>query len=174
MARRRSPARFVRPAPRTKIWIGAGVGDVTIVASAVSIVSSLSAGALLLRPFTVLRTRQLIAYESDQIALSERTFGSYGSTIVSDQALAAGAASIPDPGTIAGDPEADWFVHQAVWNSVARSASGMDASAGNVFVVDSKAMRKVGSNDDLVSMFSEESGRGGILTTQGRRLIQLH
>ena len=175
MARRTARARFVRPAPKTKMWIGAGVGSTTIVASSVQLISLLSAGALALRPFTVLRTRMLITYRSDQLAADEVTFGSYGRIVVSDQASAAGAASIPDPGTIAGDPDADWFVHQPVFQAFdAASATGLTWGLSQQYVIDSKAMRKVGPNEDEVAMFSEEGGFGGVLVTQGRSLIQLH
>ena len=175
MARRTSRVRFTRPAPKTKIWIGAGVGDVTIVASANAIVSSLSAGALLLRPFTILRTRMLINYESDQAAVSERGFGSLGRIVVSSQAVAAGATAIPDPGTISGDPDADWFVHQpCMFSFLFLDSSGFTDMGSLPYVIDSKAMRKVGPNQDVVTMFSEEGAKGAVLTTQGRMLVQLH
>jgi len=41
-------------------------------------------------------------------------------------------------------------------------------------VIDSKAMRKVGPNQDIAGMFSSESNAGALLTIQGRLLIQLH
>jgi len=177
MARRtRSHTRFVRPAPKTKVWIGGGVGQTTIVATTVQLIQSLSAGALLLRPFTILRSRLLINFESDQAAVTERAFGTFGSIVVSDQAVAAGAASIPDPGTIAGDPDADWFVSQAVQATFGflSSVGFHPQSAGPGYVIDSKAMRKVGPNQDIAGMFSSESNAGALLTIQGRLLIQLH
>ena len=166
---------FTRPAPRTKIWIGSGIGSLTIVGSSTVIVSSLSAAALLLRPFTVLRTRMLIGFESDQQVISEIPQGSYGKIVVTKEASDAGAASIPDPSTSDGDPDADWFVHQECLQSfLCASDVGIATNAAAQYVVDSKAMRKVGPNDDLVAMFSETSGVGAILTTRGRQLIQLH
>ncbi len=77
MARRSARVRFTRPAPKTKIWIGNGL-DLTVLASnAATLVSTLSAGALLLRPFTVLRTRIVIHSESDQITATEVPAGVY-------------------------------------------------------------------------------------------------
>ncbi len=179
MARARR-TRFVRPSPRTKMWIGAGVGPVTITGSALSIVSSLSAGALLLLPFTVLRTRMILQFESDQATTNERPQGDFGRIVVSQAAAAAGAASVPDPSSTDGDPEADWFVHQPVFNSfqivgtAGASAVAASWSSGRQYVIDSKAMRKVGFDDNIVSMFSETSGLGAQLNTRGRMLIQLH
>ncbi len=166
---------FIRPAKKTVIWIGAGVGIVTVVASAVQLVSSLSAGALLLRPFTVLRTRMLIAWDSDQSTANEDPQGDYGKIVVSENAAAAGAASIPDPSSVDGDPDADWFVHQPVQSRFSlKTAVGFESNAGVQWTIDSKAKRKVGADDDIVSMVSETGGHGAFLYTRGRMLIQLH
>ena len=95
MARRRRS--FVRPAPRTKIWIGNGVNSTVLSASTVTLVGTLSAGALILRPFTILRSHLEVLYSSDQIGASEIPFGTLGEIVVTEAAAAAGIASIPDP-----------------------------------------------------------------------------
>ena len=175
MARRSSRVRFVRPAPKTKMWIGAGVGTTVITASAVQLISSLFAGSLLLRPFTILRTRMLISYELDQFVTGESTFGAYGRIVITDAASAIGATAVPDPGLTTGNPEADWFVSQPCHAIVDNASSvGFQNGPQIQYVVDSKAMRKVGPDDDVVGMFSEENGKGAFLTTMGRVLIQLH
>ncbi len=172
---RRSRSRFVRPPARTVMWIGAGIGSASIVASADALISSLSAGALLLRPFTVMRTRMMIGFSSDQIAVQERPQGTYGKIVVTETAAALGTTAIPDPSTVDGDPEASWFVSQDVMNQFEFStAAAWQSAAENQYTVDSKAMRKVGPDDDIVGMFSETGGFGAILTTRGRMLIQLH
>ena len=176
MARRHT--RFVRPPARTKMWIGAGVGSTTMVGSSVQLISSLSAGALLLRPFTILRTHVLIGYMTDQEAADELPTGAYGSIVVTEAAVAVGVTAVPDPSGISGDPEASWFVWQAL---LARSVLGAGGSApwGNGFEgvqyeIDSKAMRKVGPDDNIVTIGSTETANGAFLVDQGRRLIQLH
>ncbi len=173
MARRRS--RFIRPAPKTKIWIGIGAGSTTVVANAKQVVSTLGANQLLLRPFTILRTRMLISWESDQIAAPERPQGSYGSIVVTDTATGIGSTAIPDPSSTDGDPEADWYVHQELISSFTESSQvGYQARSSELYIVDSKAMRKVGPDDDVAEMVSETGGVGAILVTRGRQLIQLH
>ena len=175
MARRFSRSRFVRPAPRTKMWIGAGVGETTITASAVQLISSLSAGALLLRPFTILRTRMVFHWESDQTSTTERPRLYVGQIVVTDSAVGSGAAAIPDPSGEDGNPEADWFVFQPMFSPfVLLTAAGWNDPRGTQYIVDSKAMRKVGPDDDIAMMSSETGAKGGILTSGGRRLIQLH
>ncbi len=173
MARGRT--RFVRPPPRTKMWIGWGVGETNITASAVQLVASFSAGALLLRPFTVLRTRGIVRLESDQVTTTERPRLYLGSIVVTDAAVAIGATAIPDPSGEDGNPEADWYVYQPLFSPfVLISAAGFEAGAGTEYIIDSKAMRKIGPDDDVAIMSSETAGKGAILSTGGRQLIQLH
>ena len=173
MARRHSRG-FVRPAPRTKMWIGAGVGNTTVTTDTKVFVSSLSAGGLALRPFTILRTRMEIQFRSDQDLIDESPFGSYGQIVVTDTASGIGVTAVPDPSGIDGDPEADWFVWQAVFAHWQVSAIPDSAMMEYKWTVDSKAMRKVGPDDDIVAMFSSQASGGSFLTTNGRRLIQLH
>ncbi len=175
MARRAARGRFVRPAPRTKMWIGGGVGSVTLPSASDILVSSLSAGALALRPFTILRTHQLVHYFSDQFAASETVFGTFGHLVVTEQAAAIGITAIPDPSGISGDPEADWFVWQAMSDRVIRQTDvGFQSIVGVQYSIDSKAMRKVGPDDQVVTVFSQEASFGATMITNGRTLIQLH
>ena len=173
MARRHT--RFVRPSPKTKMWIGSGVGETTIGAGVKTLVSSLSAGALALRPFTILRTRMLLDYSSDQDGANERVFCSYAKLVVRDAAFAIGVTAMPDPSGISGDPEADWFIWQAGRHVVSfDTASGFDFGGTSQYTIDSKAMRKVSIDDNVVAMCTEESAFGSRIMTNGRMLIQLH
>jgi len=170
---RRHRGRFVRPAPRTKMWIGQGVGVTAIASNTKVLEATYSAGALLLRPFTILRTRMEIQFRIDQDAADEAPFGSYGQMVVTDTAAAIGVTAVPDPSGINGDPEADWFVWQAMF---AHIQAGSLSQAVNEYkwTIDSRAMRKVSIDEDVVSVFSSESSGGSFLTTNGRQLIQLH
>ncbi len=173
MARRHT--RFIRPPARTKMWIGAGVGETVISSASITLLGTLSAGALLLRPFTILRTRMDILYCSDQVTASETARGGIGSIVVTDTAAGIGVTAIPDPSGVTGDPEADWFVHQMMSTRLGLATSvGFDGAMGVHYVIDSKAMRKVGPDDDVATQFSQDSSTGALLITGGRRLIQLH
>ena len=173
MARRSS--RFIRPAPRTKMWIGAGVGTTSIASAVKALISTLSAGALLLRSFTILRTRMDILIASDQEGVDETPHGSFGQIVVTETAAGLGITALPNPSGISGDPEASWFVWQAM-SVQFRFASGVgfDANAGMHYTIDSKSMRKVGPDDDIATLFDNETASGLTITTNGRRLIQLH
>jgi len=176
---RRHRSRFIRPAPRTKMWIGSGVGDESIAANAKVLSGTLSAGALLLRPFTILRTHLELYVRSDQQTAIENVIASFGDIIVTETAAALGVTAVPDPSGISGDPEADWYVWQAFnmnfWVDInGTDGIGVDGSNGRRYSVDSKAMRKVGPDDNIASVVSNDSAFGFFLSTQGRQLIQLH
>ena len=174
MARGHTRGRFIRPSPRTKMWIGAGVGTVTLAGSSLQLISTLSAGALLLRPFTILRTRMLVTIATDQEAADESPIVTYGRLVVTDTAAALGVTALPDPSGISGDPESDWFVWQAMMNRY-QFRSGIGATMVDTnYVVDSKAMRKIGPDDDVVALVATETSVGAFLMTNGRTLIQLH
>ena len=101
MARRFRPRGFVRPPKRTVMWIGKIPGNAPLAVGANTgvLVSTLNAAALALRPFTVMRTRGIVHWETDQLAASETPFGVVASIVVTESAAAAGAGSIPTPTT---------------------------------------------------------------------------
>ena len=167
-------SRFVRPQPRTKMWIGTGVGATAVAGATTTLVDSLSAGALLLRPFTILRTRMDILFQSDQVAASETPFGSYGKIVVTSAAAAIGVTALPNPSGVSGDPEAGWFVWQAMSVGFLFLSSIGAGDLGWHYSIDSKSMRKVGPDDDVVSVYDNEVAAGSSFITNGRMLIQLH
>ena len=134
---------------------------------------------MVLRPFTILRTHVSVDIRSDQQIALENIIAAYGQMVVTDTASGIGVTVVPDPSAISGDPEADWFLWTAMQNEFFIDINGTDGIAaigdnGRHFVLDSKAMRKVGPDDDIVSVVANETAVGFRLVTQGRRLIQLH
>ena len=169
---RRARARFIRPAPRTKMWIGWGVGLTALTASTLHSVGVYTAGALALRPFTILRTRGIVKYFSDQIVANESPFGVLGSIVVTDTAAALGVTAVPNPGD---NPEASWFTYQACMARVeVGDGTGFDGNFGAEYIIDDKSMRKVGPDDDVNLLFDQSAALGATLFTLGRTLIQLH
>jgi len=149
---------------------GEPVGGATIVAS-------LNAAALALRPFTIVRTRGLLLVTSDQIANIEPQAGAFGMAIVSDQAVSAGITAVPTPTLDSGSDL--FFVYERLLNEFTiSSAVGIQASAGSHTIVDSKAMRKVEDGQDMIQVTEAEASTSH---TQGmniagfmRVLIKLH
>ena len=172
MARRRSVARFVRPPARTTLWIGAGGAIATIVSNSNNFLFTLNAAALALRPFTIIRSRIDVLFQTDQLAVSETPTGALGKVVVTEKAAAAGVASLPAP---LAEVDADWFVYQGMSSSFMFASSvGLDGNGGMHYIIDSKAMRKVGNDDQVVTMFEARNAGGAIMNLEGRTLIKLH
>ena len=93
---------------------------------------------------TVLRTHVRLFVKTDQASGVENQVGSYGIIVVTDRAVAAGAASIPGPFTDGGDD--GWFVHQPI-------VGQNDTEFGGIgYDIDSKAMRKVEDGGEIAIM----------------------
>ena len=169
-------SRFVPRTPgrrsdRQSIWIGVSLAA-TNVATTNTLLGSFNAASLLERPFTIVRTRLAIHVESDQSAASEVTRGAFGIIVVSDQAVAAGAASIPGPQD---NTDAPWFVWEPLINSFELGdATGFVQPSGTLITVDSKAMRKVGINEDIGVMGQTAVALGMTIQVEGRMLVKLH
>ncbi len=91
-------------------------------------------------PGTFMRARGHAFLQLDAGGADERVLIALGLIIISNEAFAAGAGSIPAPGN---DEDADWLWHNYVGlSSLAEAAVQSDALFARV-EIDSKAMRKV-------------------------------
>jgi len=170
MARRRIVTRT--PARREMVWIPWTLGDFVIAANVGTLLGVLNAAALALRPFTIVRTHLLLTWDSDQSAASEVPIGAVGMIVTSEQATTAGIASIPTPVT---EADADFFVYQPLMSSFSfATAAGFESHSGGYWTVDSKAMRKVGINQDIACVVEESNNVGAFVGVQGRMLLKLH
>ncbi len=179
MANRSSRSRFplaVRSGQRRETkWLSVSPGLATLTATGGTLLAVLSAGAKAFRPFTVMRTHILLQVTSDQIVATEDQVGAYGLAVVSDEASAAGVASIPTP--ISNASSDKWFVYQMFFNSWAVSSAigAVNRSGGQVYQIDSKAMRKVDVGEDIVFVAEfDATGEGFRIIDGGRILIKLH
>ncbi len=163
---------FARPPARTKIWIGNRLSVVQPAGGASTLLGTLNAAALLLRPFTILRTRLLVAFRSDQTGTGETPNGAFGQIVVKETATAIGVTAIPTPLT---EVDADWFIYQGLVDTIISLTSvGVVDPVGRVWEIDSKAMRKVGPQDDQALVIELDSAAGAFINIEGRQLIQLH
>ncbi len=132
-----------------------------------TLVASLNAAALALRPFTVVRTHFELMLISDQAAAVEVQIGSVGVAIVSDQASAIGVTAIPTPITDLGSSL--WFLNKLLFanqsNVVDKALPGLQVS------IDSKAMRKVELGQDLVVAIETGSISAGVVYKIGGRVL---
>ncbi len=147
--------------------------DVVAAASTAVLTASLNAAALALRPFTVVRTRLDWAVRSDQVAASEIYGLALGFAVVSDQASAIGVTAVPTPFTDQGSDL--FFLYEQIFGQIVILSAVGQNEAGQLRQIDSKAMRKVNDDQDVVVVLESntfEVGQASILG--GRMLIKLH
>ena len=159
---RRSPGRLTE-------WIGRGFNTdgVALAASTVVIDSSFNAAALAKLPFTITRVVGLLSIQSDQNAAIELVFGALGFAVVSDQAVAAGVASVPNPVT---DVSSDlWHVYQSF--AAEGSASTNVGRPIQHFAFDSRAQRKVEQGMDCVAVIANSSNTDGLTYVLNYRML---
>jgi len=167
LARRQFP-----PRKSEKVWIELQPNAAESVVTASTLIGVLNAAALALRPFTILRSRLLLHVQSDQAAATEFTAGSIGMIVSTEAASTAGIGSLPTPNT---EADAAWFVWQAFSHSFAFfDATGTNEPAGSSYEIDSKAMRKVGLDDQVNLIGQVVTTPGAALFVNGRMLVQLH
>ena len=158
MADRATRGRVFRRGPkRTSVWVAsADQGTVATATGATTIVQSNATFG----NTTIVRTRGLftIAPQALGVGASVNIRGAIGFGIVSDQAFAAGASSVPGPWT---DPDwAGWYVWMPFELSLDVAGTPVERllPADRQYVIDSKAMRKVESNETVVVMAESQGG----------------
>jgi len=173
MARRFTRSRGRSGAPRETEWASIAVIEATLGGSPTAVLAaSLNAAALLLRPFTVVRTRGIMHVISDQAASTETYGVAMGLAVVSDQASAVGVTAVPTPIT---DRDSDlFFVYEEIISRFEfKTGVGFEASTGTLMAWDSKAMRRVNGDQDIVLTVENEIN-GAIINVAGRMLLKLH
>jgi len=166
-ARRTFPSRGNRRIPT---WVGPADQSYVSVGSGLSVLIASFApeDASIVKP-TVVRVRGQVSIKLNSYAADLDIAGAFGMCVVSDEAFVAGAASIPRP-----FDDADWD-GWFVWRSFAAHYELLDATgaflASYEFEVDSKAMRKVTSNETIVMMC--ESQTGAVQISMGLRTLLL-
>jgi len=165
---------FRRGSVRATDWAFAFVstGFVNVGANTKTLLFALSSAVLsTLTPFTIIRTRGYFAVASDQQAATENQLGAIGVVLVNDTARALGVTGIPGPAT---DALWDaWFVHDFFGQRYnVGSNIGFDAQVATRHVIDSKAMRKVESDEGMVLMIENNSSTAFLISVGMRFLIK--
>ena len=171
MARRLSVVRGRAGPRRATAWAGLGWANNTFTTEGGTLLTSLTAAGLALRPFTVIRSYVSILVVSDQAAAVEKQLGAIAAMVVSDQAFAVGVTAVPTPITDAGSDL--FFLH----NFFAADESNLtDRTKGGLYMTySSKAMRKVNEDQDLLTVAElDGEGSGFILLSAFRFLLKLH
>ncbi len=159
---------------RESLWLSGVFADTQLAAgSTATLVTSLNAAALALRPFTVVRTRGWLGIRTDQTGASEDFQANFGIAVVSDQAVAIGITAIPTPVTDSGSDL--WFAFEPIAGEW-RLLTAVGVYLNNIGrPIDSRAMRKVEDGQDIVDVIETSAISGGVfMTTFNRTLIKLH
>jgi len=134
-----------------------------------SLIFTLNAAALALRPFTIVRSHFEFWLRSDQEAAMEEQSVAVGLAIVSDDAVAVGVTAVPAPRANAASNL--WFLHQFIHADESKLVDKVRPETR--ISVDSKAMRKVEVGQDLVVVMQGGAIGGGFtLGVAGRMLIK--
>ena len=170
----RHVVRSTRPQRRESIWLQFQPTRATIVTTSASAVFSLNAEALALRPFTIVRTRMMVHIQSDQATGAEEQSIGVGGCVVSDEASAIGVTALPTPITSLGSEL--WFWLELMQLSVgAATGAGSQVNTGQMWMTDSKAMRRVQVGQDILIMTEGAvTNDGALVTIGGRMLLKLH
>ncbi len=157
----RSHRVFTRGPRRLTNWIGPADQEyVTVSAGTKVIIASLDPDvANMVRP-TIVRTRGNVSIKTN-VATALTFVGAFGVGVVSNDAFAAGVASIPGPFS-----DADWhgwFVWRSFSYSQIESGTGANVWQNHLNVeVDSKAMRRVSTNETVVLIAESQDDTFGI------------
>jgi len=157
---------------RETLWLFIDTVEATLSGAPTAVLAnSLNATALALRPFTIVRTRGVMHVRSDQTAASQNYGVDVGYAVVSDQAVAIGVTAVPTPLTDKGSDL--FFVYEMLFGAYQFSDATGILQRGEFMKYDSKAMRKVNDDSDLVVTFENEIN-GAAIIHSARMLIKLH
>ena len=110
---------------------------------------------------------------SDQQAATEDPFGAVGFAVVTEQARAAGAGSLPAP--ISAEGSDAFFMYQHIYAGIRFGTAVGLAHEARVFEFDSRAMRKVETSDAIVMLIENASAlHAMVYILKYRILIKLH
>ena len=137
---------------RATMWIGITGTDTALSgAGTAALFGGFSAAVLGRRPFTIVRTRGYLHVLSDQVGASEVYGAAFGMSVVSEQAVTVGITAVPTSDT---DRDSDLFFLYEEFVGRFEFISGVGVNSwggpGNTIYFDSKAMRKVNDDEDVV------------------------
>ncbi len=162
-------------ARRESLWLFWDTSESTLSGAPTAVLTNqLNAAALALRPFTIVRTRGIFFARSDQLVANESYIGDLGFAVVSDQASAIGVTAVPTPLTDKGSDL--FFVYEQIHGRIqvaSGAGTGVPTNLGLMRTFDSKAMRKVEGDQDVISTVENEI-QGCVVTLSARMLIKLH
>jgi len=122
---------------------------------------------------TVVRTRGMFGWMTDQVVSDEFQFGAFGLAVVTAQAVSVGITAVPHPATDAA--WGGWFYHSYFASAVEFiSADGVNTELMHTQIIDSKAMRKVDEDERIIAVVENMSSFGLEFINFERFLSKVH
>ena len=122
---------------------------------------------------TIIRTRGIFAWTTDNDASAEEQLGAFGIAVVSEPAATVGITAIPTP--VVDAAWGGWLYHTYFASRTAfATAVGKEYDAVHQIVIDSKAMRKVDEDDRVVMVVENASPDGMKFWNSERILTKVH
>ena len=158
---RRFQRNFARSSTPNRTWAGAAPAARTVIPAASKVLVFTITVDNPGIDETVLRVVGGVRVMFDQSSADEYQLGAIGMCIVTDTAIAAGIASIPDPVTDVQDDV--WFFYQSFAQRFSLlTAVGFDADGGHYYPFDSKAKRVVHSGMSIVGVAANAHASNGL------------
>ena len=159
---------FNRTRPMQKSWLGANFGATSINATAQAVLGAFQ--FTVSSSSTLLRIRGNLLVKATPDAVADNTVVGLGMGIITTDAATIGGTSVPGP---LGDPDWDWVWHQYVPLDAGQAALAGDDIGTFVRVpIDSKAMRKMKTNESLVLIgHAANSNFGALVVSGGMRAL---
>jgi len=161
-----------RTKKRSTLWAICSVpqGSSVVAADTKAIAVLVPSTTLLdLVPFTITRTIVELHIHSDQSAASEDQNGAFGAGVVNRVAGALGITGLPGPASDCGWP--GWFAHRFFNQSFLFLDATGTQSAGQQYMIDSRAQRKVETEEDIVFMVENFSSSSGLRFALSLRML---
>jgi len=164
-------ARAVRVARRRSVkqWTGTQNGTPVVLTTTQATVLSFTSD----EATTLIRSRGSIIVNAIPNAAADNDWAIFGLIIATDEAIAAGGASLPSP---VGSADGNWLWHQYVglMDGVSTAANAASIGLNHVVTIDSKAMRKVGRNQNVVLVGELATGEmASVQVIAGLRVLEL-
>jgi len=177
MARGRRVIRGGRSVRETLWFTIAETRTSAAAANTATLLSSLNAAALALRPFTIVRTLLHHSVRSDQTAASENFDAAVGMAVVTTQATDIGVTAVPTPFSDLGSDA--WMLHNIIdGHFLFVTGAGLESNSTSPrggMTIESKAMRKVEGGQDVIVVIENSSLSSGTQNyVAGRMLVKLH
>ena len=167
----RTRIRRISTGPRRMTqWFAIQIGTTAVAAGGATLLASLNAAALADRPFTLVRAIGTVHMSGVGPGLSS---GAFAIAQASEAAVTAGIGSLPTPIT-EGDANVFQTYLPLIGEGYQYAAAGTaDIMTEQVFHFDSKAMRKINTEDNLAVVAESLAGAFN-LTVVGRLLVKAH